>query len=599
MSLLAEFPAAMVPAFDAKQGVRAVFKLVGSPSQSTRLMSLKILGFFLARSTHKRKYDVMTPHNLHMLLADRLSIHEDCLSLPTYNVLYEVLTEQVTQQIVRTRHSEPESHLRLENPMILKVMATLIRQSKPTEQLMEIKKIFLTDMAFLCNNNRENRRTVLQMSVWQEWLVSMAYIVPRTAEEHLISDMVYSLFRTLLHHAIKYEYGGWRVWVDTLAIVHSKVSFEEFKLQFADMYAHYERHRSDQLTDPALRRSRPVSTITGQRESAAMAAKVNPEYLEGNRSAEPIVELPDEHLPIDNSSSTIDPVPEVVVEEKMKEEKKVIELTDADKKAEETVVEKEEEIAQVEQPDAVIQKDVEEVTIVTKEDVSEDVPVPSETRDVQVNGGSPVASTKPVATDPEGEEEEEIKLDSNGIDEEEGTPVAEEPEEKKVEPEPLQTVSGALAGLQLDQIDQSESSVSSIESQPVVQEEKVGSTPEILSEDPPLSPPEAEASGIDTANVVTEPALSQATGVSPEDSQESTSKKPTSKKGFFHPFIKTYIFTIFNLNPTFSGGKNQTFSPGPSRPPFRIPEFRWSYVHQRLLSDLLGSIESDLHTWRK
>lgn len=27
----------------------------------------------------------------------------------------------------------------------------------------------------------------------------------------------------LLHHAIKHEYGGWRVWVDTLAIVHSKV----------------------------------------------------------------------------------------------------------------------------------------------------------------------------------------------------------------------------------------------------------------------------------------------------------------------------------------------------------------------------------------
>jgi hypothetical protein len=97
-ALLAEFPAAMVPAFDAKQGVRAVFKLVGSPSQATRLMALKILGFFLARSTHKRKYDVMTPHNLHMLLADRLSIHEDCLSLPTYNVLYEILTEQVRQK---------------------------------------------------------------------------------------------------------------------------------------------------------------------------------------------------------------------------------------------------------------------------------------------------------------------------------------------------------------------------------------------------------------------------------------------------------------------------------------------------------------------
>ena len=100
MSLLAEFPAAMVPAFDAKQGVRAVFKLLGSSSQATRLMALKILGFFLARSTHKRKYDVMTPHNLHMLLAERLALHEECLSILTYNVLYEILTEQVPNSSV-------------------------------------------------------------------------------------------------------------------------------------------------------------------------------------------------------------------------------------------------------------------------------------------------------------------------------------------------------------------------------------------------------------------------------------------------------------------------------------------------------------------
>lgn len=53
----------------------------------------------------------------------------------------------------------------------------------------------------------------------------MAYIHPRTCEEQKVSDMVYNLFTMLLHHAIKHEYGGWRVWVDTLAIVHSKVIF--------------------------------------------------------------------------------------------------------------------------------------------------------------------------------------------------------------------------------------------------------------------------------------------------------------------------------------------------------------------------------------
>lgn len=29
------------------------------------------------------------------------------------------------------------------------------------------------------------------------------------------------------------------------------------------MYEHYERHRSDNITDPALRQQRPISTISG------------------------------------------------------------------------------------------------------------------------------------------------------------------------------------------------------------------------------------------------------------------------------------------------------------------------------------------------
>lgn len=38
----------------------------------------------------RRKYDVMIPYNLHSLLAERLMLNEETLSLPTYNVLYEV-----------------------------------------------------------------------------------------------------------------------------------------------------------------------------------------------------------------------------------------------------------------------------------------------------------------------------------------------------------------------------------------------------------------------------------------------------------------------------------------------------------------------------
>ncbi|KAG8182137.1 hypothetical protein JTE90_014552 [Oedothorax gibbosus] len=311
MSLMSEHPASMVPAFDIKNGISTpfyssifpdanvelpphhfeylsandgefpnwgrgetsrkleketymtVFKLLASTNEVIRLQALKLLGYFLSRSTHKRKHDVMGPHNLYMLLADRLLLHSDHVSLSTYNVLYEILTEHVSSQILYQKHPEPESHYRLENPMILKVIATLIRQSKHCEELMETKKLFLSDMTLLCNNNKENRRTVLQMSVWQEWLVALAYIHPSSAEEQKLSDMVYALFRMLLHHAIKYEYGGWRVWVDTLAIVHSKVSFEEFKLQFSQMYEQYEQRRVDHLTDPALRKQKPISTISG------------------------------------------------------------------------------------------------------------------------------------------------------------------------------------------------------------------------------------------------------------------------------------------------------------------------------------------------
>ena len=112
--------------------------------------------------------------------------------------------------------------------VILKVIASLIRQSRQDELTMEVKRLFLTDLTMLCSDSRENRRTVLQMSVWQDWLFSMSYVYPRNDDEQRITELVMSLFRMLLHHAIKFEYGGWRVWIDTLAILHSKVNFALF-----------------------------------------------------------------------------------------------------------------------------------------------------------------------------------------------------------------------------------------------------------------------------------------------------------------------------------------------------------------------------------
>ena len=38
------------------------------------------------------RYDVMNPHNLYSLLVEKLLVHESGLTLPVYNVLYEILT---------------------------------------------------------------------------------------------------------------------------------------------------------------------------------------------------------------------------------------------------------------------------------------------------------------------------------------------------------------------------------------------------------------------------------------------------------------------------------------------------------------------------
>ncbi|CAG2101375.1 unnamed protein product [Medioppia subpectinata] len=229
-SLMCEHPASMIPAFDAKHGVKTVFKLMDSPNEEIRIQALKLLGYFLSRSTPKRKQDVMGPHNLYMLLCEHL-IKFTPLRIDTYNALHEILTETAIETIRASHSSNPS--LRIENPMILKVIATLLIEGKKEDPNdtddtnPDIKRLFISDLWRLLVNNRENRRLVLQMSVWQHWLINL---IDHNVE--VTKDQILAIFRILLYHAIKYEYGGWRVWIDTLAIIHAKVSLDEFMAQF-------------------------------------------------------------------------------------------------------------------------------------------------------------------------------------------------------------------------------------------------------------------------------------------------------------------------------------------------------------------------------
>ncbi|KAJ1348562.1 hypothetical protein KIN20_003893 [Parelaphostrongylus tenuis] len=229
--LLGFYPHIMVPIFDKDKDVGLVFKLLSSPNQLIRIPALKMFGFYLQRSTLKRKTESVAARHLYTLITERLLLHTEYLTLPTYIVLFEILTEQMTPEFVYTKKEAASSEWRFENPMMLKVIANLITQSVESNELTRVKKSFLLDIINMCRDGNENRRTILQMSVWQEWLISISYVFPKSEAEAEITELVYEMFSILLQHAIRYEYGGWRVWVDTLAIAHSKVSFERFRAQ--------------------------------------------------------------------------------------------------------------------------------------------------------------------------------------------------------------------------------------------------------------------------------------------------------------------------------------------------------------------------------
>ncbi|XP_044255555.1 neurobeachin isoform X13 [Tribolium madens] len=676
IGLMSEHPSSMVPAFDAKHGVRTIFKLLASESQLIRLQALKLLGFFLSRSTHKRKYDVMSPHNLYTLLSERLLLNEDVLTIPTYNVLYEIMTEHISQQILYTRHPEPESHFRLENPMILKVVATLIRQSKQTEHLLEVKKMFLSDMTLLCNNNRENRRTVLQMSVWQEWLIAMAYIHPKNAEEQKLSDMVYSLFRMLLHHAIKYEYGGWRVWVDTLAIVHSKVSYEEFKLQFAEMYKHYERHRADNITDPLVRQQHPISTISGWDQQTQVSngchseewhnshplQEIEPEtdrsepvcscdynstmsegspasYLAKHEDSEgvsldsrtsdlysdvkigkespfsqdsPIKSQVAEDTPesevtedspvcngIHNESSPSFGSPTRNCEEAVKNEiiEEIVQeiLSNSEKLLEERDVES---FSPVVHDEEIVQA-VNEVV-----EVAKDIPTSPE-KEIQDSESerylTPTEETEKVCEDTDNKaksDNENSKLDS----------VSDKPTDNKIsEAVPIVEISAVSVELEPSNVESSleanipesscndDSKNEGTETSEVPAVENIPTISQICDPSHYTSSDETQENAHEETKRRGSLPNGQQDSGKENQAQNSPQKRPRSAS------TSTQVDPNHFDNKRSKSGSSSTrpmFSPGPTRPPFRIPEFKWSYIHQRLLSDVLFSLETDIQVWR-
>ncbi|XP_068021822.1 lipopolysaccharide-responsive and beige-like anchor protein isoform X2 [Melanerpes formicivorus] len=270
VALMSEHPSSMIPAFDQRNGLQVVYKLLASQSEGIRVQALKVMGYFLKHLAPKRKAEVMLGHGLFSLLAERLMLQTSLITMTTYNVLFEILTEQICTQVIHKQHPDSDSTVKIQNPQILKVIAILLRNSPQCPETLEVRRAFLSDMIKLFNNSRENRRSLLQCSVWQEWMLSLCCFNPKNSEEQKITEMVYTIFRILLYHAIKYEWGGWRVWVDTLSITHSKVTFEMHRESLSQMYREYQGKGGE---GSGVHSSTPIRTISGTKTEAKIKGK--------------------------------------------------------------------------------------------------------------------------------------------------------------------------------------------------------------------------------------------------------------------------------------------------------------------------------------
>eukprot|EP00092_Neocalanus_flemingeri_P023594 GFUD01025586.1.p1 GENE.GFUD01025586.1~~GFUD01025586.1.p1 ORF type:complete len:2395 (-),score=541.48 GFUD01025586.1:571-6762(-) len=548
--------------------------------------------------------------------------------------------------------------------------------------------------------------------------------------------MVFSLFRMLLHHAIKFEYGGWRVWVDTLAIVHSKVSFEEFKLQFSAMYEQYERRRADTLTDPVERSQRPISTISGwdaeekemqrkmemeegkavneerftevdnpvqdneaednqaednqaednqaednqaednqaednQAEDSQTVNEESKDIKETNENEQVTTELVENKETMRDNSDTeaekeID-VPESINDEEVSSTVKDEEETPAVafKSKESTEEEEEDEISEdIEKVDDTEEETQEETEIPyvkncsspTVEDITEPVSELTLSTEENIEKGEKEKKSNPDddelqnvslgEIDIQGEkvktdDVEETKVHDENIDDiqeielevEDETPMNQEENEPKLE----HTANSEKKDNNITEDTLSEEKTENEKSKEIDRDEEHIESPKITVistidmdkptingihiEDDNETPTVNGRKFIEVTKEFHEISMSDTdselnttnedVGADKENLEVSTTEEtdsaPTRKmampkneqvKKKIEISTSEKVSQDLKSESDASEAKRQTFSPGPARPPFRIPEFRWSYIHQRLLADVLFSLETDIQVWR-
>ncbi|XP_058268224.1 neurobeachin a isoform X12 [Hemibagrus wyckioides] len=609
VALMSEHPASMIPAFDQRNGIRVIYKLLASKSESIRVQALKVLGYFLKHLGHKRKVEIMHTHSLFTLLGERLMMHTNTVTVTTYNTLYEILTEQVCTQVVHKPHPEPDSTVKIQNPMILKVVATLLKNSTPSAELMEVRRLFLSDMIKLFSNSRENRRCLLQCSVWQDWMFSLGYINPKNPEEQKITEMVYNIFRILLYHAIKYEWGGWRVWVDTLSIAHSKVTYEAHKEYLAKMYEEYQRQEEENMKKG---KKGSVSTISGL---SAQPASVN-----GTRETDDTSQT---HTPESEAEYTESSEPQNLLTD-AKEQVHVHELL-VDIKAEKV------EATEVKLDDLDLSPEalgggggggggMENGPLVEVDSLLDAAycvhklngglaPKEEEEPIVRTGTSEDDANLGPLITL---DDEKDITPNNNGFlfpkSEEKLLPSLATPEPLSLSgPEQVPVAPTVPTSVPVSSASDDLSLLAHMTScdSDLAADDDSFKLQSSLADISTLA--EGSESGIGEAGTIKSgDAISTVSDTErSDDGKDKEMKKiqTTATTQALHGRSASQMERDLRVDLGFRGmpmteEQRRQFSPGPRTTMFRIPEFKWSPMHQRLLTDLLFALETDVHVWR-
>uniref|UniRef100_A0A672UYP6 LPS responsive beige-like anchor protein n=1 Tax=Strigops habroptila TaxID=2489341 RepID=A0A672UYP6_STRHB len=593
VALMSEHPSSMIPAFDQRNGLQ-------------------------------RKAEVMLGHGLFSLLAERLMLQTSLITMTTYNVLFEILTEQICTQVIHKQHPDPDSTVKIQNPQILKVIAILLRNSPQCPETLEVRRAFLSDMIKLFNNSRENRRSLLQCSVWQEWMLSLCCFNPKTSEEQNITEMVYTIFRILLYHAIKYEWGGWRVWVDTLSITHSKVTFEMHKESLSQMYREYQGKGGEGDGIPS---STPIRTISGASKEAETKGKQQCLELKGDAAAPSCIINDDtncstgkketntssngeqqthlvsnhrEELEGEDRETTQDlkavpcaefsPEPEAI-------RPSVSEISTGIAEAIEDSLSKADEL--VEETVAVTAAPLSMQT--TSEGETPESPERLEKSAVEVEDEDDFVDLKeessmPLPSEEFAEMNKECSSNESEVTKQE-IAIEKQPESVLVKSEDTEVVDGTKQEL-TSSSETVSSAVQEVMTQPASQEKKKLGEEKILFSETKTAEENANTHVPEPAGASDKRIAKLDVSSVASDTERLELKANTCLEAPHPPRSMPET----SRHQDSSGQELAAMSDGQRRDSrstvFRIPEFKWSPMHQRLLTDLLFSIETDIQMWR-